>query len=303
MEHLRVAGTPGPEGLVPTTDRFGVALADISRCPACGHMQTDPMPATALLGEAYAEASSAQLAAEQDGQRRTAVSVLDALERYVAPGRLLDVGCWTGALAVEAAARGWSPTGIEPSRQASRWARENLGLDVRTGDFFTLKMGPERFSALVMADVIEHLPDPGAALDRAAALLAPGGVLALTLPDAGSRLARRLGARWWSVLPTHVQYFTRASLQGLLRRHGYEPLLVRTAPKAFSVGYYLGRVGGYSPALGRSLVAAAGAAGLASRLWAPDLRDRMLVLARATGSGPSSAAQARITINGSSGAR
>ena len=32
--HLRVAGRPGPEGLVPTTDRYGTALADIARCRA-----------------------------------------------------------------------------------------------------------------------------------------------------------------------------------------------------------------------------------------------------------------------------
>ena len=37
----------------------------------------------------------------------------------------------------------------------------------------------------------------------------------MMLPDAGSALARRMGARWWSVIPTHVQYFTRASLAQL----------------------------------------------------------------------------------------
>ena len=36
--HLRVGGDAGPEGLVPTTDRFGSALADIVRCRACGHI-------------------------------------------------------------------------------------------------------------------------------------------------------------------------------------------------------------------------------------------------------------------------
>ena len=45
-----------------------------------------------------------------------------------------------------------------------------------------------------MGDVIEHLPDPRAALRRVGQLLEPGGVIALALPDAGSRVARTMGA-------------------------------------------------------------------------------------------------------------
>ena len=92
-----------------------------------------------------------------------------------------------------------------------------------------------------------------------------------------------MGARWWSVIPTHVHYSTRQSIALLLRRHGYRPVLMTTDPKAFSVRYYLGRLGGYSPPLARGLVAAAAAAGLAERLWAPDFRDRMAVVARGPG--------------------
>jgi hypothetical protein len=82
------------------------------------------------------------------------------------------------------------------------------------------------------------------------------------------------------VLPTHVQYFTRNSLTTLLRREGFELLELTTAPKAFTVRYYLERVGGYSPALARRLAGAAGAAGVAERVWAPDFHDRMAVIAR-----------------------
>jgi hypothetical protein len=106
----------------------------------------------------------------------------------------------------------------------------------------------------------------------------------MALPDAGSRVARTMGARWWSVIPTHVQYFTRNSMETLLRRSGWEPLWVGTAPKAFTVGYYLSRIGGYSQAVGDALVRGAGAIGAAERLWTPDFRDRMGVIARAPAS-------------------
>ena len=279
--HLEVAGDAGPDGLIPTTDRFGTALADIVRCTRCGHGQIDPMPTDAELRGAYEGAASEDYVEEEAGQRETARRALARIERHAARrGAILDLGCWVGFLLAEARERGWEAVGVEPSAFASQYAQERLGLDVRRDDLFTAPLPGAYFDAVVLGDVIEHLPSPGAALERIAALLAPGGVAWFALPDAGSMVARRMGARWWSVIPTHVQYFSRGSITTLLERHGWEVLEVGTAPKAFSVRYYLERIGGYSPALARGLVRAATAARLADRMWAPDFRDRMAVIAR-----------------------
>jgi SAM-dependent methyltransferase len=278
--HLTVGGEPGPEGLTPTTTRFGTALSDIVRCADCGHMQLALLQREQRLLEQYADAESGDYLPEEDGQRVSARRSLDAIERHAPRGALLDVGCWLGFLLDEARSRGWTTVGLEPSVFASEYARAKLGVDVRTADLFTADLPEGQFDAVVLGDVIEHLLDPGAALDRIAMLGRPGAVLYLALPDAGSRVARLLGSRWWSVVPTHVQYFTRRSLTMLLGRHGWEVLERTTAPKAFTVRYYLGRARGYSGSLSRSLVAAAEVTGIADRLWAPDFRDRMAVVAR-----------------------
>jgi SAM-dependent methyltransferase len=277
--HLRVSGEMGDAGLIPTTDRFGTALADIARCPSCGHMQLEAMPSSAVLSEAYAEAASDDYITEEAGQRATARTTLGRIERWVEPGRLLDLGCWVGFLSAEARDRGWRPLGVEPSEFASGYARDRLGLEVVTAELDEADLDPG-FRAVFMGDVIEHLPDPGAALRRIHGLLEQGGAVALALPDAGSRLARAMGPRWWSVIPTHVQYFTRDSVAALLRRQGFDPLAVYTAPKAFTVRYYLERIAGYAPGLAAALVAAASTGGIADRIWAPDFRDRMLIVAR-----------------------
>jgi SAM-dependent methyltransferase len=280
--HWRVAGAAGEEGLVPTTDRFGVALDDIVRCAACGHMQLARIPAAETLDDEYAVAESGDYLAEEAGQRATAREALAAIERHAAaPGRLVDLGCWVGFLAAEARARGWDAMGVEPSAWAAERASER-GVPVLNAPLLEAPLPEGVFGAVTMGDVIEHLPDPGGSLDRIRALLGDGGVLWLALPDAGSRLARAMGRRWWSVLPTHVHYFTRDSLRRLLRNHGFEVLEITTAPKAFSIAYYLGRLGGYSPPLARAAVGAAERAGVAQRLWAPDFRDRMAVIARRT---------------------
>ena len=279
--HLRVSGGIGSEGLIPTTDRFGTALDDIVRCLECGHMQLARIPSSEDLRESYSEAESFDYVDEERGQRATARRLLAEIEAVAPRGRLLDLGCWVGFLLSEAAALGWDAVGVEPSRFASEFARDRLGLNVRTEELFSQSRDRGDFDVVVMADVIEHLPQPGAALEHIKKALRPGGVIAMVLPDAGSRLARVMGARWWSVIPTHVHYFTRSSIQLLLAQRGYEVVRIGTAPKVFTVDYYLSRLGGYSDLLQRLATRVARGAGVADRLWAPDFGDRMLVIAAA----------------------
>ncbi len=289
VPHLKVAGDVGSDGLIPSTTRFGTTLSHLVRCAGCGHGQTDPMPGAALLESGYAEAASDAYLEEEAGQRETARRVLARIERHlpIEPRdgvgrrrRLVDLGCWVGFLLSEAENRGWEAVGVEASEFASAYARDRLGLDVRTGDLLSSPLPLGQFDAVVLGDVIEHLPRPGEALDRMAALLRPGGVAWIALPDSGSVVARVLGRRWWSVIPTHVQYFTRQSMRALVERHGWEVLEISTAPKAFSVRYYAERLAGYSPPVARLLVRSARAAGVADRLWTPDFRDRMGFIAR-----------------------
>ena len=277
---LRVRADLGEQGLIPTTDQYGSALDDIVECGSCGHRQLARWPSHVELLELYVGARADHYTQEETGQRHTARVSLDQIERHTDGRRLLDLGCWVGFLLAEARDRGWRVLGVEPSSFAAGYAREHFGLDILEQDLLSADLPEGEFDAIVLGDLIEHLTDPLGALERIGRLLAPGGVLYLTLPDSGSRLARVMGARWWSVIPTHVQYFSRTSLALLLRRAGYEPLRVTTAPKTFSVRYYLWRISGYSEPLARALTRTAEVAGLADRLWTPDFRDRMAFIAR-----------------------
>jgi SAM-dependent methyltransferase len=282
VEHMGVRGEMGTEGLIPTTKEFGTALGDIVRCETCTHMQLDRFPTEDELDAAYAQAASEDYVEEEAGQRASFASVLERIERYAPDhGSLLDVGCWVGFLLAEARERDWRECiGIEPSTFASDYARERLDLDVRTEELFTAELPTEHFDVVVMGDVLEHLTRANEALDRVAELLRPGGLIALELPDAGSRVARILGPRWWSVIPTHIHYFTRRSAATMVSRHGFRPLYVATDPKSFTIRYYLDKGGGYLPGVSRALVNGAERLGVADDMWTPDFRDRMLLIAR-----------------------
>ena len=262
----------------PSSDRFGSPVAAVLRCRECGHGSVAAAPDEGAVKDAYQLAADPVSLREEAGQVATATRALVHIEGFVNPGALVDVGCWTGSFLEAAAKRGWDATGVEPSLWAAKRAAER-GLRVVHAEYGDLEIDDGSLRLVSMCDVLEHLPDPGAAVDWAAAKTARGGALYATVPDAGSLTARILGRRWWSVLPMHLQYFTRSTLRRLLADRGFEVRTMRTHAKVFTAAYYAERLGGYSPALERASLASLRILRSESRLVAPDFRDRIAVIA------------------------
>ena len=213
--------------------------------------------------------------AEEAGRRVTARRLLDAIERHAPRGRMLEVGCGHGLLLDEARARGWSVEGLELAAGSREHAR-SLGLDVRDQ---TLEEADGVYGAVVLADVLEHLDDPVAALRRIAGLLAPGGVTLIVTPDPASRTAKLAGPRWWGYLPSHTYLIPHSTLRHLLRDAGLEPLEERHFWRTFSFGYWVAGLGERStPVQGALKVARR--LGLASRPFTMTLGDERVVVAR-----------------------
>ena len=259
----------------PSTLSFGSSAGTVLSCEACGHAWVGSRHDVAA---SYRDTADEVTLREETGQSETARRDLAKIERFVDCGTLLDVGCWTGSFLIAALERGWQPHGVEPSAWASERARAR-GLDVVNGTLEAFHAWPGTYRCVAFRDVIEHLADPASALRRTREMLNGSGALYITTPDAGSRLARVLGSRWWSVMPMHVQYFTRASITELLERCGFRVALITTHAKAFSVRYYAERLGGYSKIAERAALRSAEVFGLADRIVAPDFHDRMSIVA------------------------
>jgi 2-polyprenyl-3-methyl-5-hydroxy-6-metoxy-1,4-benzoquinol methylase len=152
------------------------------------------------------------------------------LELLPPGGRVLDVGCSGGYLAERIAAAGGSVTGIELDPAAAERARAYCE-QVVVGDAerVALPFDPGSFDAVVCADLIEHLRDPGAFLARVRPLLRGGGRLVLTTPNVANWSIRLqlLFGRWRyterGILDrTHAHLFTRRTLIECLEQAGYE---------------------------------------------------------------------------------
>ena len=210
---------------------------DVVACERCGFRHVVPLPTPEELASVYRHdyytrekplylERHAEDRAWWDGVYRRRYEQLEAL-RGGRPGRLLDVGCGPGFFLRHGADRGWDVHGVEPSEQAAAHAR-GLGVPVRRGVLdraLAAELGA--FDVVHVHQVLEHVPDPAEILRIAGALLAPDGLLFVSVPNDYSPLQRHAREHlghppWWVVPPHHLNYFDRASLGGLLARVGFE---------------------------------------------------------------------------------
>jgi SAM-dependent methyltransferase len=180
------------------------------RCRDCGVVNTDPWPTAAELSDAYAgwyRPSSGRFSGLGDAiLRRTRGSLARRLDLIAPPGPVLDVGAGEGALLDALRRRGREALGLE--REASR-------SDIRAADLSEID---GRWAAIVFWHSLEHLPNPGEEIARAASLLAPSGVLVIAVPNANSLQAVAFGDRWLALdLPRHLVHLTSAALIDRLR--------------------------------------------------------------------------------------
>ncbi|MGD8450518.1 MAG: class I SAM-dependent methyltransferase [Phycisphaerae bacterium] len=178
-------------------------------------------------GRGYADYFSlAQAMTRTHGQRLSWIA--RQLRRGASPAgaqlRLLDAGCGPGYFVAAAQQAGFVASGVEISTYAIEFARRELGQDVRQGHICRADLPDGPFDVVTMWDVLEHLPDPSAALTAVADVLRPGGLLLLSTGDAASLAARLSRSRWHLfTLPEHLWFFNPASLRHLLRGAGLEP--------------------------------------------------------------------------------
>jgi SAM-dependent methyltransferase len=138
-------------------------------------------------------------------------------------GRLLDVGCGSGAYMAMMRNLGWKPEGTNVVPEAAAAVRQRFGIPCHAGDLSSQEIPPGSFDAVTLWHVLEHMPDPRSALARARALLVPGGLLGVGVPVYDCAEAEILGDVWLGYeVPRHLVTFSRARLRSFLEECGFQ---------------------------------------------------------------------------------
>lgn len=212
---------------VPSAEpELGPSRYELRRCQRCGTAVT--------VGEAPAELHETGAYSPGDPRlARIAAPLLRAFDRHrlrmlsasaPPPARLLDAGAGRGRFVAGALAAGYRARGIELSLRGVT-AAAAVGAPVERATIGAATVDSGSLDAVTIWHVLEHLDAPGAALDRIATWLRPGGVLLVGVPNLDSLQARVGGGRWYHLdVPRHRVHFTPAGIEALLRARGFTPV-------------------------------------------------------------------------------
>ena len=146
------------------------------------------------------------------------------------PGRLLDVGCGSGAYGARLQSLGWRVDGVELDPPAAERARQ-AGLQVQTCSILDAELPAAKYDVVTCWHVLEHLDDPVAALRHLRPTLAADGVVLLEVPNWSGLVARLTGRTWFHLdLPRHRLHFTPASLTLALEQAGFRIVRLQHIP-------------------------------------------------------------------------
>ncbi len=194
------------------------------QCGVCGLIYLQRTPSASDLESYY----NKQFQVDRKRQERMVAGqchpMLRVLEQLLpGRGRLLEIGCSYGHFLSMAEADGWVVEGVEISRSAAVWARQNLGLGVHSGTLEEVSPKLKRpFDAVAMFHVLEHAPEPERLVLQAREFLRPGGILVIRTPNASSWIAKWCGTTWeWLTPPAHIYLFSPVSLRILLEGAGF----------------------------------------------------------------------------------
>jgi 2-polyprenyl-3-methyl-5-hydroxy-6-metoxy-1,4-benzoquinol methylase len=137
---------------------------------------------------------------------------------------MLEVGSGYGFTRAAAAALGSEASGIDLNPAAAEAASRLYGMHTFVGTLASVldagAIGRGEWDTVLYDFVLEHLADPQAELQRAAELLKPAGVLALTLPSMTAAEVEVFGGAYRSFRSDHRHIFSRRSLERMLDRAG-----------------------------------------------------------------------------------
>jgi glycosyltransferase involved in cell wall biosynthesis/SAM-dependent methyltransferase len=207
------------------------------RCPLPGDVATVGVDESGLYGKQYwFEHQSSDLGLPEIDSRSRAdlpernLYWLRTLMKYKSPGaRLLEVGCAHGGFVALARQAGYDAFGMELSPAIVDYARRTFQAPVLCGPIERHSIAPGSLDVIVAMDVLEHLPDPLAAVEKYVRLLAPDGLLLVQTPclyrtDLTYRQLIESNDRFPLQLKEkeHAFLFNRTSIQDFLRRLGLE---------------------------------------------------------------------------------
>jgi 2-polyprenyl-3-methyl-5-hydroxy-6-metoxy-1,4-benzoquinol methylase len=159
------------------------------------------------------------------------------LNKYIKPGRVLDVGAAAGFILMGLLEQGWDGIGLEPNATMAEYGRVKGKVEIIVGTLEKFE-SKNLYDLVTMVQVVPHFYHLRQALSVAADLTKPNGYWFIETWNKDSFLARFMGQNWHEYSPPSVlHFFSPETLRLLVEQYGFEEIARGRPVKKISGGH------------------------------------------------------------------
>jgi SAM-dependent methyltransferase len=215
---------------VPMSEGSLLEGYNVVACDNCGFCYADHLPGQDAFDRYYRDMSKyEQPIAEVKPSEYDAARFRVTVQKIKAfmpdnQARIVEIGCATGLLLSQLKQAGYTGVaGLDPSPACSRVANEQFKVPVQCGTLSDDLIPASSVDLLILIGVMEHIRDLETAMKMMVTMLAPGGRMFITVPDA-SRYSTGVDAPFQEFSVEHIHYFGPVSLANLMDSYGFDQL-------------------------------------------------------------------------------
>ena len=193
-------------------------------------------------------------------------------------GTALDIGCAAGYFLDVLKQHGWQAEGIELEKEMlSNVKKKGYPIYNTPLEYFEEK---KKYKLITLFDVIEHLPNIHANLEKLATILDTDGTLTLVTPDFNSRQRKIFNKRWFQFKPKeHIQYFTKETLHRAVKLHGFRIIHTSSSGQYADTSFLYNRLKRYGFTFSAHMFKSfTDAFGLSNKSWYADTGSMLVIL-------------------------
>jgi SAM-dependent methyltransferase len=206
----------------------GTSHYPVVRCRSCHSAFVWPRPDASAVLDLYSD-SDYSPSHDRDGiywptAETDAKRLIGTFGRYAHGKVLLDIGAGEGVASAEAIAQGFTVRACEPSPQCRMAFATRNGFEPESSFFDTefAERNRHQIDVVLMSHVLEHLSDTEKLLNDVSIVLRPGGIMIIAVPLLGSIVTAVMGEKDFFITPPeHLNFFSAAGMEQLLKKHGY----------------------------------------------------------------------------------
>ena len=168
---------------------------------------------------------------DEDCRLKTSRFRYEFLKKYLAgikPANILKVGPATGTFLYVAGLNGHRAAGCDLSTRFIEYAKDKYDVQIDHGRFETLPYKEQSIDMLLIFNVLENIPNPGAFFRAASRVLKPNGFIVLNFVDMQSNwIARIQKGHYFLFRPPICYAYAMTTLKEILSKYGFDVISTR----------------------------------------------------------------------------